>query len=117
MKHTPMLNEPSTRTAIAGVSDIQLLEETERTITVKARGDSLKDMANSAFQLMRKQIFKEFEKPIVQMEAKEVYFDELEREETEEHFMLFFWPRTKTSYDANVRIVVSIKYLNINERK
>lgn len=31
--------------------------------------------------------------------------------------MLFFWPRTKTSYEANVRIVVSVKYLNINERK
>ena len=31
--------------------------------------------------------------------------------------MLFFWPRAKTSYEANVRIVVSVKYLNINERK
>lgn len=117
MKRIPVLKELSTRTAVADVSDVQLLEETERVVTVKARGESLKDMANTAFQLMRKRIFKEFEKPIVQMEAKKVYFDELEREETEEHFMLFFWPRTKTCYEADVRIVVSIKYLNINERK
>ena len=112
-----MLSEPSTKTVITDGAGAQLLEEMEHTITVKARGNSLKDMVNTVFQIMRKRIFQEIDKPIIQLEAKEVYFDELEKEETEEHFMLFFWPRTKTSYEANVRIVVSVKYLNINERK
>ena len=112
-----MLSEPSTKTVITDGAGAQLLEEMEHTITVKARGTSLKDMVHTAFQIMRKRIFQEIDKPIIQLEAKEVYFDELEKEETEEHFMLFFWPRTKTSYEANVRIVVSVKYLNINERK
>ena len=112
-----MLSEPSTKTVITDGVGAQLLEEMEHTITVKALGNSLKDMVNTAFQIMRKRIFQEIDKPIIQLEAKEVYFDELEKEETEEHFMLFFWPRTKTSYEANVRIVVSVKYLNINERK
>ena len=112
-----MLSEPSTKTVITDGAGAHLLEEMEHTITVKARGNSLKDMVNTAFQIMRKRIFQEIDKPIIQLEAKEVYFDELEKEETEEHFMLFFWPRTKTSYEANVRIVVSVKYLNINERK
>lgn len=112
-----MLSEPSTKTVITDGAGAQLLEEMEHTITVKARGNSLKDMVNTAFQIMRKRIFQEIDKPIIQLEAKEVYFDELEKEETEEHFMLFFWPRAKTSYEANVRIVVSVKYLNINERK
>lgn len=112
-----MLSEPSTKTVITDGAGAQLLEEMEHTITVKARGNSLNDMVNTAFQIMRKRIFQEIDKPIIQLEAKEVYFDELEKEETEEHFMLFFWPRTKTSYEANVRIVVSVKYLNINERK
>lgn len=112
-----MLSEPSTKTVITDGTGAQLLEEMEHTITAKARGNSLKDMVNTAFQIMRKRIFQEIDKPIIQLEAKEVYFDELEKEETEEHFMLFFWPRTKTSYEANVRIVVSVKYLNINERK
>ena len=112
-----MLSEPSTKTVITDGAGAQLLEEMEHTITVKARGNSLKDMVNTAFQIMRKRIFQEIDKPIIQLEAKEFYFDELEKEETEEHFMLFFWPRTKTSYEANVRIVVSVKYLNINERK
>lgn len=31
--------------------------------------------------------------------------------------MLFFWPRTKVSYEVTARIVVKVKYLNINERK
>ena len=112
-----MLSEPSTKTVITDGAGAQLLGEMEHTITVNARGNSLKDMVNTAFQIMRKRIFQEIDKPIIQLEAKEVYFDELEKEETEEHFMLFFWPRTKTSYEANVRIVVSVKYLNINERK
>lgn len=112
-----MLSEPSTKTVITDGAGAQLLEEMEHTITVKACGNSLKDMVNTAFQIMGKRIFQEIDKPIIQLEAKEVYFDELEKEETEEHFMLFFWPRTKTSYEANVRIVVSVKYLNINERK
>ena len=112
-----MLSEPSTKTVITDGAGAQLLGEMEHTITVKARGNSLKDMVNTAFQIMRKRIFQEIDKPIIQLEAKGVYFDELEKEETEEHFMLFFWPRTKTSYEANVRIVVSVKYLNINERK
>lgn len=117
MRQTPILNESSVKTAITDGTGIQLLEEMEHTITVKAKGNSLSDMVNNAFQIMRKQIFQEIDKPIIQMEAKEVYFDELEKEETEEHFMLFFWPRTKTSYEVTARIVVSVKYLNINERK
>lgn len=112
-----MLDEPTTRTSVEDAMGIQLLEEMEHAVTVKANGASLKEMVNNAFQLMRKQIFQEIDKPIVQMEAKEVYFDDLEKEETQEHFMLFFWPRTKTSYEASVRIVVNVKYLNINERK
>lgn len=112
-----MLNEPSAKTAITDGAGIQLLEEMDHVITVKARGNTLSEMTNNVFQIMRKQIFQEIDKPIIQMEAKEVYFDELEMEETEEHFMLFFWPRTKVSYEVTARIVVKVKYLNINERK
>lgn len=30
--------------------------------------------------------------------------------------MLFFWPRQKKTYEVTARIVVDVKYLNINER-
>ena len=52
-----MLSEPSTKTVITDGAGAQLLEEMEHTITVKARGNSLKDMVNTAFQIMRKRIF------------------------------------------------------------
>lgn len=68
-----MLSEPSTKTVITDGAGAQLLGEMEHTITVKARGNSLKDMVNTAFQIMRKRIFQEIDKPIIQLEAKEVY--------------------------------------------
>lgn len=111
-----MLSQPTTKTVSTDGADIQLLAEEERTVIVKARGNSLNEMAGNIFQTMRTQIFKEVGKPIIQLEAKEVYFDQVETEETEERFMLFFWPRTKTSYEVTARIVVNVKYLNINER-
>lgn len=93
----------------------QLLAEMDHTCTVKARGNSLEDLTGKLFQLMRKKVFAEIGKPIIQMDTKEVYFDEVETEETTEHFMLFFWPRTKTTYEATARIVVHVKYLNLSE--
>lgn len=112
-----MLDEKVTRTVSSDGANVQLLKEMDHTITVRARGSSLEDLAGKLFQIMRKQIFQEIDKPIIQMEAKEVYFDQVETEETTEHFMLIFWPRTKTTYEATARIVVTVKYLDINERK
>lgn len=99
-----------------GDEAIQLLEEMDHTCTVHAKGSSLEDLTGKLFQIMRKQVFAEIGKPIIQMEAKEVYFDQVDTEQTTEHFMLFFWPRTKTTYEVTARIVVHVKYLNLNER-
>lgn len=106
----------SDKRVAADGSDVQLLEEMEHTMTVSARGESLRDLTGKLFQKMRKQIFQEISQPIIHMEAKAVYFDQVDVEETTEHFMLFFWPRQKKTYEVTARIVVDVKYLNINER-
>lgn len=106
----PVADEP----ALAS-SPAQLLAEMDHTCTVSARGDSLEDLTGRLFQLMRKKVFAEIGRPVIQMDTKEVYFDKVKKEETTEHFMLFFWPRVRTSYEVTARIVVHVKYLNLSE--
>lgn len=112
----PSDKAPAPEDAAVTCGPAQLLAEMDHTCTVSAKGESLEDLTGKLFQKMRKQIFAEIGKPIIQMEATEVYFDQVETEETTEHFMLFFWPRTKKTYEVTARIVVHVKYLNINER-
>ena len=56
----------------------QLLEEMDHEMILTMTGGSLENAVGNLFQLMRKQIFQEISYPIVQMEAKEVYFDEVQ---------------------------------------
>lgn len=93
----------------------QLLEETTHEIVVKAYGNSMEDVVGKLFQIMRKQIFKEFDKPIIQMEAQEVYFESVDVKKTTEKFMFLFWPREKAEYTVTARIVVNVKYLDITK--
>lgn len=93
----------------------QLLEETKHEIVVKASGTSLEDTVGKLFQIMRKQIFKEFGKPIIQMEAQEVYFEDVQAKHTTERFMFLFWPRERVDYTITARIAVNVKYLNVTK--
>lgn len=100
---------------MSNMEEQQLLKEKNHEITVSAEGTSLQDAVGKIFQIMRKRIFAEFGKPIIHMEAEEVYFDKVDTQRRTEHFMLFFWPKEKVSYTITARIVVKIKYLDIKE--
>ncbi|MDF1493440.1 DUF4312 family protein [Caproiciproducens sp. CPB-2] len=91
----------------------QLLKEISHELVVTASGDSLESVTGKLFQNMRKQIFAEFRKPIIQMEAEEVFFQKVDTKSRTEHFMLFFWPREKVAYTITAKIVVKVKYLDI----
>lgn len=95
----------------------QLLEQKIHEITVTANGETMENVVGKLFQLMRKQIFAEIGKPVIQMEAQEVYFEKVDTIKTTEKFMLFFWPREKVSYTVTAKIVVSLKYLNMIEEE
>lgn len=93
----------------------QLLEEKSHEITVTASGETMENVVGKLFQLMRKLIFAEIGKPVVHMEAQEVYFEKVETHRRTERFMLFFWPRERVSYTVTARIVVKLKFLNTKE--
>lgn len=93
----------------------QLLKEVRHETTVTAYGTDLNSVTGRIFQLLRKQIFSEIGKPIIQMESEEVYFENIAAERRTERFMFLFWPREKVSYTITARIVVKIKYLDIEK--
>ena len=93
----------------------QLLEEMEHEMILTMTGGSLENAVGNLFQLMRKQIFQEISYPIVQMEAKEVYFDEVQVQKETERFMFLFMPREKMTFTITARIVVRVKYLKITK--
>lgn len=95
----------------------QLLAQTDHEITVTMSGDSIQDITGKIFQGMRRQIFKEFDQPIIHLEAQEVYFEKVEKHTQTEKFMLFFWPREKVTYTITAKIVVRIKYLDYTEEE
>ncbi len=93
----------------------QLLTETEHEMTITMSGDSLENTVGNVFQVMRKQIFEDIKHPIIHMEAKEVYFEEVKVKKETERFLFLFMPREKTYFTITARIVVKVKYLNITK--
>ena len=93
----------------------QLMEEMDHEMTITMTGGSLENALGNLFQLMRKQIFREISYPIVQMEAKEVYFDKIQVQKETERFMFLFMPREKMTFTITARIVVRVKYLKITK--
>ncbi len=99
----------------ADLKNRQLLKETAHEMVITAGGRSLEEAVGNIFQTMRKQIFKEFDRPIIHMEAKEVYFDEVTVKKEIEKFLFFFMPREKFYYVIKTRVVVDVKYLDVTK--
>lgn len=93
----------------------QLLKEMKYETSIKVNGTSLEDAVGKVFQGLRRQVYQEVGRPIIQMEAEEVYFTEVGTDRKTERFMLFFWPREKISYTITARVVVRVKYLDVTK--
>lgn len=95
----------------------QVLQEEQRTLMIEVNGTGFEDTVGKLFQAMRKKAFVEVGKPIVQMNAKEVYFEDVKLTEKKEKFLFFFMPRTKELYTIKARIVVEVKYINYKKEE
>ena len=65
--------------------------------------------------MMRKQVFQDINKPIIQMDTQEVYFDKVDVTEKKEAFLFIFMPRVRRYYTVTARIVLKVKYLDVQE--
>lgn len=93
----------------------QLLRETTHEMHVTMSGQGMEDTIGKIFQMMRKQIFSEIPHPILHMDTKEVYFEKVDCVEKKEAFLFIFMPRVKKYYTITARIVLNVKYLDVEK--
>lgn len=97
------------------MKDKQLLKEISYEIVVDASDATLDGVVGKLFQKMRKQVFVEINRPIIQLDANEVYFESMEVKESTEKFLFFFMPRTKKYFTVTAKMLLRVKYLDLNK--
>lgn len=76
----------------------QLLSEEILEIELSATGTGIQDVTGQIFKQMRTEVYKSFSYPIIQMEAKEVYFNKVESKKRTERFLFLFMPRERIDF-------------------
>lgn len=92
-----------------------LLVEEVREINVTMSGEGLEETIGNIFKVLRKQVYEEIGLPIIQMETKEVYFENINCKEKTERYMFVFMPRVKKYYTVAAKIIVAVKYLDLEK--
>ena len=93
----------------------ELLVSEERHEIVTMSGEGMEDTVSKIFAMLRKQVYEEIKKPVVQMETTSVIFQKVDCVEKHERYMFFFMPRVKKYYTVTADITVSVKYLNLEK--
>lgn len=93
----------------------QLLMVKDHECIITMSGSSMDDAIGKIFTILKKQIYSDFNLPIVHMDTKEVYFDHIDLKETTEKFLFFFMPRVKQYFTVTARILLTVKYLDLKK--
>ena len=95
----------------------QLLKEIPYEVLITASDSTMDGVVGKLFQKMRKQVFLEINKPIIQMDAKEVYFETMDVKEKTEKFLFVFMPRVRRYFTVSARIALTVKYLDLDKEE
>ena len=94
----------------------QLLKTMKRSYEVTASGDKYVNVVGSLFNQMRSKAYEDLGgKPLINLKAEEVYFEEVKVNKYTERFLFLFWPREKKDFTIKARIMVVIDYLDLKE--
>ena len=92
-----------------------LLVEKDQEIIIKMTGEGLDDTISLIFKKLKNEVYNSIAKPIIHMETKEFYFETIDCEEKTERYMFLFMPRVKKYYTVTAKIVVTVKYLDLEK--
>ncbi|MEE3487565.1 MAG: DUF4312 family protein [Bulleidia sp.] len=94
----------------------QLLRNITKTFEVTSKGEKYVNVVGDLFTQLRSKVYEDLDgKPLINMKATEVYFDDVKVDKYTERFMFVFWPRERRNYTITARIVVVIDYLDRKE--
>lgn len=89
----------------------QLLVREQFEIIMIETGKSEEEIVGKVFKEIHSQIYKTVGRPIIQVETEEVYFDEINQIKEKKGVL----SKEKDVLEIKVRVVLLVKYLNINE--
>lgn len=93
----------------------QVLKDQQVELVYEVSGATFEDAVAKMFKNMRNEVFKQIPYPIIQMEAKEVFFDDVQRKKRIEKLLFLFMPKEKIEYKIKSRVVVNVKYIQYDE--
>lgn len=83
----------------------------EVAITLSAVGSSKTEAVGNIFSLLRKNIYKEVQGIVVQMEPKDFFIEKIDVRKYTEKFLFLFMPREKEEVKLTATVVVNVKYV------
>lgn len=89
----------------------QLLKEEIVELIVSGSGTDIRDATRDIFKKIQKEIYKEVEYPIIQMDTEAVYYDEISYGKKNSRFL----KKESNTVSVTARILLKIKYLEIEE--
>ena len=95
------------------MSNQQCMKKTTREVILESSGNSKKKIYSNIFQNLRQEVFDDISGIILKIEPEEVYKLKEEKNEYTEKFLWLFMPRKKVEYKVKLKIVVSIKYIQL----
>lgn len=95
------------------------LVEKEMSVTVKDTDDDYDNLIGKLYMDARTKIFDELKKPVVQMEPKEFYIEEIQTipRTAKGQIRKYFSPKNQMNYTIKATVVVWVRYINLSKEE
>ncbi len=87
----------------------------ERTVRVTGKGDTKQKAFAQALSQIQKQVVENVDAVTLQITPRQVTPVSLQSETYRERFLLFFFPRTRTTYHATIDVLVTINAIDLTQ--
>lgn len=92
-----------------------VIQAEDRNIVVKGKAKNKKEAFANAINQVARNLGAKEDNLIFKIEPKSFEVEELKEIDEKEHFLFFFFPRIRKSYEVQLRVLVHVKYVCVNE--
>ena len=92
-----------------------VIQAEDRNILVKGKAKNKKEAFANAINQVARNLGAKEDNLIFKIEPKSFEVEELKEIDEKEHFLFFFFPRIRKSYEVQLRVLVHVEYVYVNE--
>ena len=92
-----------------------VIQAEDRNILVKGKAKNKKEAFANAINQVARNLGAKEDDLIFKIEPKSFEVEELKEIDEKEHFLFFFFPRIRKSYEVQLRVLVHVEYVCVNE--